>query len=138
MRESIGGTMLFWIVLFFLSIFITFLAFVMKYAQVYKMKNSMINFIEQQEGIETVDQFYSQLYNLGYPRGTGAYICKNTVMKDDTVYGVYYTVQLYSVLKMPLVHLAAPIGIKGETRMIKTGVLKNGTDNENIPNCSGS
>ena len=54
MRESIGGTMLFWIVLFFLSIFITFLAFVMKYARVYRMKNSIINYIERDEGIQTV------------------------------------------------------------------------------------
>ena len=42
MRESIGGTMLFWIVLFFMSIFITFLAAVIQYAKVYKIKNSKI------------------------------------------------------------------------------------------------
>ena len=51
MRESIGGTMLFWIVLFFMSIFITFLAAVIQYAKVYKIKNSMINYLEQGEGI---------------------------------------------------------------------------------------
>ena len=41
MRESIGGTMLFWIVLFFMSVFIAFMASVIKYARVYKIKNTI-------------------------------------------------------------------------------------------------
>lgn len=135
MRESIGGTMLFWIVLFFLSIFITFLAFVMKYAHVYRMKNSVINYIERQEGIETLDEFRGQLTALGYPKDVDAVICKNTIKRGGTTYGVYYTIELHADLLIPVVYTVIPVRIKGETRTIKTGVIKNGTEMSNIPDC---
>ena len=123
MRESIGGTMLFWIVLFFLSIFIAFLAFVMKYAYVYKIKNSVLDYIERQEGIETEEQFRNKLTALKYPESSSATICKNVIEKSGTTFGVYYSIELHADLSIPLVYTAIPVTIKGETMTITTGLV---------------
>ena len=118
MRESIGGTMLFWIVLFFLSIFIFFLAFVMKYAYAYRIKNSIINYIEREEGIESVEDFRNKLTELGYSEKSPCSICKNTSGR-----GVYYSVTLNADLEIPIVYVKVPVFITGETRTIKTGLI---------------
>ena len=121
MRESIGGTMLFWIVLFFMSIFISFLAFVINYARVYKIKNSMINYIERQEGIMSKDEFENQLQYLGYPTKDNYKLCKY----NPNEVGGYYYLELYMALGFPILDGVKPIKItvKGETRTIETGTL---------------
>ena len=135
MRESIGGTMLFWIVLFFLTLFTFFLAFVIKYAHVYKMKNTVINYIERREGIETTQEFRTELDSLGYPSKSAALICKNEQIIGGELYGAFYTVELHADLTIPLIYLAVPVRISGETRTITTGVTINSTSS-NIPKCS--
>ena len=122
MRESIGGTMLFWIVLFFMSIFISFMAFVINYARVYKIKNSMINYLERQEGVMTKEQFEAELSMLGYPQKDNYRFCRY----HPTDIGGYYYLELYMALGFPLLNnLVTPIRItiKGETRTIETGTL---------------
>lgn len=116
MRESIGGTMLFWIVLFFLSIFIAFMASVIKYARIVKIKNSMINYIERQEGVKTKDEIRRQLKAYGYPDDGYYQICKYDVTR-----GAYYSLQLYSTFSFPIVNIGFNVSIKGETRTIETG-----------------
>lgn len=127
MRESIGGTMLFWIVLFFLSIFIAFMASVIKYARIVKIKNSMINYIERQEGVKTKDEIRAQLKAYGYPDDGYYQICK-----FDVTRGAYYSLQLYSTFSFPIVNIAFNVSIKGETRTIETGTSIGGSEHEGV------
>lgn len=128
MRESIGGTMLFWIVLFFLSVFIAFMASVIKYARIVKIKNSMINYIERQEGIKTKDELRLQLKAYGYPDDGYYQICKY----DVAARGSYYSLQLYSTFSFPIVNIAFNVSIKGETKTIETGTSIGGSEDEGV------
>ena len=119
MRESIGGTMLFWIVLFFMTIFIAFMASIIHYARVYKIKNSMINYIERSEGIKTKEEFENVLVSLGYPADGEYKICR----KINSDIGGYYTLSLYAVFELPFVGSGVKVEIKGETITIATGTL---------------
>ncbi len=119
MRESIGGTMLFWIVLFFMSIFITFMASVIRYARVYKIKNSMISYIEKNEGVYSKEEFESELTDLGYPVDGKYVICKY----HPTSSGGYYFIKLYASFEVPIVGWSLDVVIKGETSQITTGTL---------------
>jgi hypothetical protein len=136
MRESIGGTMLFWIVLFFMSIFIAFLAAVVQYARVYKIKNSMINYLEQGEGVASKEMFESALANFGYPSDGKYVVCRYKAPER----GGYYYVKLYATFA--IMSFSLDVKIKGETRLIETGVfvrsdgLFDDVDSEN--NCFGS
>ena len=121
MRESYGGTMLFYIVLFFMSIFIAFLASVIKYARVYKMKNSMINYIERQEGVTDPKEVAGELLSIGYPATSYFDVCIYKP-RDDIA---YYYIKLNATFSLPIVSYAFDVPIKGETRMIETGVTIN-------------
>ena len=121
MRESIGGTMLFWIVLFFMSIFITFLAAVIQYAKVYKIKNSVVNYLEQGEGVASKREFEDTLKRLGYFQNGKYVICRYPA----TDRGGYYSVELYA--KFAIMAFSLDVKIKGETKLIETGVLINST-----------
>lgn len=119
MRESIGGTMLFWIVLFFMTIFIAFMAAIIHYARVYKIKNSMVNYIERAEGIKSQSEFESVLSGLGYPIKEGYQICRRITGEV----GGFYSLSLFANFSMPFVPNAVRVEIRGETRQIETGTL---------------
>ena len=132
MRDSIGGTMLFWIVLVLLSIFIVFIAFIIKYARVYKIKNSIVNYLERNEGVSTQEEFENQLLSYGYSSEGSYKLCKYLSKDaDGKIKGGYYYVELRSETTFPLIgsFMAITINIKGETKYLTTGTnLKNDTD----------
>ncbi len=117
MRESIGGTLLFWIVLFFMTIFIAFLAAVIQYAKVYKVKNNIVNFLEQKEGINDIVEFERELSKHGYP-SNGKYVICRYHASDR---GGYYYLKLYATFT--LTSFSFDVTIKGETRLVETGTL---------------
>lgn len=119
MRESIGGSMLFYIVLFFLSVFIFFIASVIRYARVYKIKNSVINYIERNEGIVEKSDIDKELGKMGYD-SNGAYkICRYF----PSELGGYYSLELYARFELPIVGnwYYIDVAIKGDTHTITSG-----------------
>jgi len=116
-RESIGGTFLLQIVLVFLTVYIGFMAIVINYGKVFRYKNAIVNYIEQQEGVVDcaatrriiVEQVgYLNDYKLE-GRSTGS--------------GMIYKVTVNIVFSLPLVSTQVKIPIRGETRLIETGGL---------------
>ncbi len=114
MREAVGGTMLFYIVLFFISLFIGFLSAVTQYGRVFKMKNTIVNFIEQSEGISSEEVLTQKLTEMNYHNN---YV----VCKKDSNRGSYYTITLYAVFSLPFLP-SLDMTIKGETRLVEIGV----------------
>ncbi len=140
MRDAIGGTMLFWIVLFFMALFISFMAVVIQYARVYKIKNNTIEAIERNEGLCTIDSLSKHLANNGYK---GEYkICYtiSSTSSGETI-GGYYALTLYARFAFSSFGFNMPVN--GETRLIDTGTcngddIVNGTPTERagrIYNC---
>ena len=68
MREAIGGTWIFSIVIVFIVLFTSFLALSVNYSKAFKVKNGIVNIIEKREGISdaTVDEISDYLNNVGY------------------------------------------------------------------------
>ena len=116
--------MLFWIVLFLFSIFVIFIAFIIKYARVYKTKNNIVNYIEKNEGIDTQENLDGQLLYSGYSDNGQYKICRYLLGT-----GGYYTIELYSRTEFPVVgnFVSLNIAIRGETKTIKTGTKIKGT-----------
>lgn len=136
MRESIGGTMLFWIVLFFMTIFIAFLAAIVQYAHVYKVKNSIINYLEQGEGVSSQEEFEAALNRFGYAKDGRYVLCRYRAPER----GGYYYVKLY--VTFSVMNFSLDIKIKGETRLIETGVFVKSEgmfqNIDSMDNCIGS
>lgn len=130
MRESIGGTMLYYIVAFFMTVFIFFMAAIINYARTYKIKNSLISYIERQEGIEMSEPVIrAELNNLGYSSRLKFQVCK-----EDLTRGSFYKVKLYAAFEVPIMAISLDLPITGETRNIITGTKVANGDNIKNPN----
>ena len=55
MRDSVGGTFMIYVLIIFLSVYIVFVAVAFNYARAFRVKNKVIDIIEQNEGIKEMD-----------------------------------------------------------------------------------
>ena len=113
MREAIGGTMLMYIVIFFLFVYIAFMAVVINYGRVFRVKNGLISYIENSEGISNVDGVKAKANELGYAGGR-IEICYTNAGKNT-----YYSVRVWISFQMPLVDGTLEIPVAGETNGIR-------------------
>ena len=114
MREAVGGSILFYIILGFLAVYIIFIGLIMNYAATYRASNFVITSIEQTEGHaasdtkKLCDDLRERNYNNSLtisceePNGTGA------------VYKVTTNVKF----EVPLISIAGNLKINNETKTI--------------------
>lgn len=129
MRESIGGTWLLGFVVAFIVIFSAYLAVSINYTKAFKVKNQIINLIEENEGFskDAEEKIYDYLDNIGYatvkietakcPAGEvkrGGYCLK----KICTRQGSYYKVTSFIKIELPIIWQSFTIPISGETKVL--------------------
>lgn len=143
MKEGIGGTFMIYVFLVFLAVYITFLAVAFNYARAFRVKNKVIDIIEQNEGIDdyadiggTLGQIDEYLNNVHYiVSGIDKDECSETEYNyiDDLGYCIgeydytvdgntayYYKVKTFIKLEIPFLDwFSFTIPVKGETRKIE-------------------
>ena len=144
MRDAFGGTFMIKLMLIFLAIYIAFVAVALNYAKAFRVKNSIINIIEQNEGISdyadnsvnsVIGQIDSYLNKVGYyvtldnmnnsgntnlhcyQRGYCIEEFSGTI--SDGISNKYYKVITYVKIDLPFFGLDFPVAITGETRKIE-------------------
>jgi len=117
MRDATGGTLLMQLVVVILAVFIFFIASVMQYSRVYRIKGTIVDAIERGEGgINSKDEITQVLSAAQYE---GDYkICK---IYDSQRQGTYYTVEIYSSFTILPRFVQIKLPVRGETRTINTG-----------------
>lgn len=145
MRDSVGGTFMIYVLLIFLAIYITFVAVAFNYARAFRVKNKVIDIIEQNEGMSDADfnnlsgknsvgvagQINEYLNSVSYyvnltdnnknGRGTcfeRGYCVSEYSTKVDGMTAKYYKVTTFVRLEIPFLELGFTIPVKGETRKI--------------------
>lgn len=135
MKEAFGSTFMIYILLIFLAVYITFVAVALNYAKAFRVKNSVIDIIEQNEGVDlednsgTIGKINARLrdysYNVngingdsytGYKCYELGYCIKE---QSDDIKGNYYKVITFVKLEIPFMNLGFTIPIRGETRVIE-------------------
>ena len=141
MKEGIGGTFMIYVMLVFLAVYITFLAVAFNYARAFRVKNKVIDIIEQNEGMDftdisddsTLGQIENYLGQVSYVvTGIDRNDCPETeygYINSDRGYciqeissntnGKYYKVKTFIKLEIPFLDLGFTIPVKGETRKIE-------------------
>lgn len=68
MKEAIGGTWLFGIVITFIVFFTTFISFSTNYSRTFKVKDEILTIIERYKGVnsKTINKINSELKDMGY------------------------------------------------------------------------
>lgn len=138
MREAFGGTFTIKLMLIFLAIYIAFIAVALNYAKAFRVKNKIIDIIEQSEGISdyndtgddsVIGKINSYLQSVSYHVGKvkdpdAKTYCDNKLgycIEESTEVNnsKYYTVTTYIRIEFPFFGLDFTIPIKGETRKIE-------------------
>jgi len=141
MRESFGGAFMIKLVLIFIVIYITFMAVAIDYAKVFRVKNNVINILEQSqfEIGDSFDNIDNYLSKVPYNENGNESVKKNCnvtsfgsinndtllttngvciVKKDDVDNDFYYKVTAYISIEFPFFNLYFTIPISGETKII--------------------
>lgn len=135
MRESFGGAFMIKLLLIFIVIYISFMAVAVNYAKTFRVKNQLINILEQTQydgrpsTIEAIDDYLASVpYNLGTNDAVQAK-CKKEENSVFTERGVcivpkgtsasrYYKVIAYMSIDFPLFNIHMIVPISGETKRI--------------------
>lgn len=153
MREAVGSTFLFKLMIFFIFFFASFLAIAINYSQAFRIKNQIINVLEQYEGYgdTSKEKIWNVIGNSGYYRYhpcvnnsnklEGQNITYNgTTINGVCVYGkksgpegkyMVYKVTTYVSFDFPVLGNVFTIPVSGETKAITNPVY----DGVNWANC---
>lgn len=144
MRDAVGGTFMIKVLLVFLAVYICFIAVALNYAKAFRVKNKIIDIIEQNEGFDIDSKDTSDtsvrgridiyLKSVNYNITDIDRLAKDT---DGTCYdrgyciieydsnniegklsGKYYKVTTFVKLEFPFFNLTIPIRVVGETRKV--------------------
>jgi hypothetical protein len=122
MKDSFGGSIMIYIIIFFLGIYIVFIALTLRYAQSFKVKNKVIDWIEQYNGDfnrlkgdnGVITTYLKQ--NSIVPDKLNISVVKNGDVKDTC----YYVVSTYIDWEWPFLGIEGEWVIRGETKNVST------------------
>lgn len=142
MRDAFGGAFSIKLMLIFLILYVSFICVALNYARAFRVKNRIINIVEQYEGYcgntreKIADEINSYLASTGYSvsesavenvkgdclndMGRGYCIYSNiSNFSDECTARNIYTVETYMIFTIPIINVHFPIVIKGETRVVE-------------------
>lgn len=127
MREAVGGSLLFYIIIGFLFIFIVFIALIMNYAAAYRASNYVVTMIERTEGEVQIGSsnsiagdktLYGALMERKYYNSLDVSCSENS---NGAIYKVITTVPF----EVPLIGAKPKITIQNETKTLYKVKCKN-------------
>lgn len=135
MRESIGGTWIFSLVIVFIVLFTGYLAVSVNYSRAFKVKNGIINIIEENEGHNSnaEEEITSYLNGSGYfvfgscasnETGYGRqsnrfrYCVSKVPNNETTIPSARYYVRVFFRLDLPVFGELLTFPITGETKAV--------------------
>ena len=121
MKEATGGALLMGLAAMLIMVFIIVVAFFISYGKSFRLKNTIINQLEQREGMtrNQVRDFFTGNSNVYNGKKVG--ICYQRHMVGTEVIGLSYQVVVYMQLEATSILGQLEIPIKGETRIIEKG-----------------
>ncbi len=122
MREAVGGSMLFYIILIFIFIYIVFIGLIMNYAATYRASNYVITELERTEGriaerITSKDELCENLRSRNY--NNKIYLSCYTLGDDNNANGdAVYKIKTFVTFELPLMGIDLDLVIKNETKAL--------------------
>ena len=130
MREAVGGALLIKLLMFFIVIYVCFMAIAVNYSITFRVKNQIINLIEAYEGYDLAEEHIKEyVASVGYYKANG-----NMMVEEDCINaasvggycieeltstrGTYYKVTTYVSFDFPIVGRLTNFPVSGETKVI--------------------
>lgn len=112
MREAVGGSILFYIILGFLAVYIIFIGVIMNYAATYRANNHVVTAIEETEGNIDYRTLKDNLKSVSYYNALKV-TCTNNSNND-----AIYKVTTYVNFEVPLIGIDMRLTINNDTKAI--------------------
>ena len=112
MREAVGGSLLFYIMIGFIFIYIVFIGVIMNYAATYRASNYVVTALEESEGEVSRSSLIESLQNRNYYNDLSITCSENS--NGDAV----YRVTTYVNFDVPLIDAHLRLAITNETKAI--------------------
>lgn len=144
MREAIGSSLLFNLVIMIVIVMIAFLVGSLSYSKAFKVKNRIINIIEKHDGYDgnAVTEINSELKEMGYrvnnekncpdktnegfklvPNSSSyeycVYVAYTTIDSENVEKNPYYKVITYMYFDIPVIGGLLHFPVSGETEIIR-------------------
>ena len=132
MKESFGSTFMFTMIFIIFVIFIAFMSITLNFARAFRVKNGVIDIIEQYEGINNVDT-YNKISNYIDRMG---YSCKSNTFSNVVDYVLndlngsidgyekkIYNIQVCVTWNLPFINLNDGWKFTGKTELVGGGVI---------------
>ena len=120
MKDGDGSSILFYIILGFIGIFIVFIAVIMNYASAYRTNNYVVTLIEQYEGYKFGSSGDKTTDNtiVGYLKRNNYYNKVKVSCTEINNINAVYSVETYVNFYIPLIDVGFPIPIKNDTKTL--------------------
>ncbi len=124
MREALGGSLLLYLIIPIIVLFIFFIAFIMNYASAYRAANYVVTQIENCQGhtdcldMEKVTETVRKTYKYIVPNNGIVPVCYIRNSSSKTVNSYVYRVSLPVSFDLPLISSINTITVKAETKTI--------------------
>lgn len=124
MKDSFGGTLLITLMMVFIVIIVCFTAVIVNISKTFRVKNQVINYVEQLEYSESntkyaVDAIDSYLAKVGYQKVSEQTSCDGIWYNRGyciTPVGNYYKVTVYVSVSLPFFDVNLTLPVSGESR----------------------
>ena len=128
MREAIGGSLLLYLIIPIIVIFIVFIGFIMRYASAYRAANFIVTQIESCQGYgDCASDWFDNSDNLRTISSKYRYKGKVKVdCENVTNNTVAYDVTLNVEFDLPFVGTFTPFSVKSQTKSMHNSTCKNG------------
>lgn len=123
MKESTGGMLLMGLAAGIIMVFIILVAFFISYGKSFRLKNTLINKLEQSEGMKAEDIKGLFIAGNNAYNGKEASICYNRFFSGSEIIGFNYELIVYMEMDRTILgEVFNPrIPVKGETKVIEKG-----------------
>ena len=133
MREAIGSSLLFNLILTIIIIMVAFLIGSLAYSKAFKVKNRIIDIIEKNGSYEgSENEINSVLSDIGYRKSRTNNTCKKDSLVSNGTYeycvyklqssemagNYYYKVTTYMYFDIPVINSLLKFPVSGETKVI--------------------
>ena len=128
MREAVGGSLLLYLIIPIIVIFIVFIGFIMRYASAYRAANFIVTQIESCQGYTNcASDWFENKDNLNIISSKYRYKGKVTVNCENiTSSTVAYDVSLDVEFDLPILGSLPAFSVKSQTKSMNNPSCKNG------------
>ena len=125
MREAVGGSLLLYLIIPIIIIFIVFIGFIMNYASAYRAANYIVTQIESCQGYSDCKSNWNKEYvsSKYHYVGPATISCRKI---DGISNAVVYDVELKVVFDLPIIGSFNAYSVKSETKSMHNNTCKDG------------